>query len=105
MVCKVALTVRGFEKRTVDKGLTCGCAFKWLKIGGQSKEVDNLNFWMGRGEGRVRGHFVGILRVGEGIWVGFFSFPKDGPRGSHYFYFPSSHSTCHLWSLFYHILT
>jgi hypothetical protein len=76
VVCRVALTVRGFEKRRVDKGLTCGCAFKWLKIGGHSKEIDNFNFWMGMGDGRVfGGHFLEILRVGRGIWVGFF-FPE-----------------------------
>ncbi len=77
------------------RGSPRGSAFDWLKIAGQSKtslkrwtvqEVDNFNFWIvggpgGRGGGDgVGGGFslLGILRVGEGIWVGFFSFMKDG---------------------------
>jgi hypothetical protein len=92
VVHKVTLTVGDYGKRQGEKGFTTWERLDWLKIGGQSKtglkrwtvqEVDNFNFWIGRG-GRggdgVGGGFslLGILRVGEGILGGVFSFMNDG---------------------------
>jgi len=74
----------------VRRGRPRGCAFDWLKIGGQSKKLPISTFGLGSGEGRLLGEvFLGILRgFGRG-----FSFPegwRSRGLGGHEFYFSFS---------------
>jgi len=47
-------------------------AFDWLKIGGRFKKSTISTFGLGRGRESDGGGIFGLLKVGQGIWVGFF---------------------------------